>query len=365
MTQRPNPEILSIARDSRDESQEAVAKAAGVTQGMISKAENGVVDLSDEQVDRIAAFLRYPAALFYEPGRARSVGSACLYHRKRKTLPKRVLKALNARMELRLISTRRLLRDLDLDAERMFHTMDPDEYKGSPVEVARALRRAWRIPDGPTPNMTALIESAGGVVIQSDFGTHKLMGMSCWERNAQPLFLLNSRMSTADLRWTLAHELGHLTMHGVPPTGDPEEQADAFAGEFLAPRSLIVPALRRLTFDRLYPLKMTWRLSIKALIVRAQRTGSIDTDAATRLFKQYSARGFNTEEPYPLSPEPPTLVSSAIDIHLREHGYTAGELATQVVYLYRDEFTEELMGGKVYPDDNVVSLFPPESFQRT
>lgn len=358
MSLRANPEILSIARDSRDASQEAVAAAAGITQGMISKAENGVIDLSSDQIERIATFLRYPTALFYEPGRARVVGSACLYHRKRKTLPKRVLKALNARMELRLIASRRLLRDIDIDAERMFHTMDPDEYGQSPEEVARALRAGWRISDGCIPNMTALIESAGGVIIQSDFGTHKLMGMSCWERGAQPLFYLNSRMSTADLRWTLAHELGHLTMHAVPPTGDPEAQADAFAGEFLAPRSLIVSELRRLTFDRLFPLKMSWRLSIKALIVRAERTGAIDYEAARRLYKQYSAKGYNTDEPYPLSPEPPTLVSAAIDVHLRDHGYTVDELARGVTYLFQEEFSTEMLGGRSYSDRNVVPLFP-------
>src|SRR5688572_3867818 len=99
MTRTANPEVLQIARDSRNESQAAVGKAAGVTQGMISKAENGLIDLSPEQVEKIAEFLRYPVGLFYEPGRVKAVGSACLYHRKRKTLPQRTLKELNACMD--------------------------------------------------------------------------------------------------------------------------------------------------------------------------------------------------------------------------------------------------------------------------
>jgi Zn-dependent peptidase ImmA (M78 family) len=357
MNGRLNPEILIIARESRNESQDEVAKAAGISQGMISKAENGLIELSEDQVEAIAGHLSYPSELFYEPGRARALGSACLHHRKRKTLPTKILRTLNARMELRLISARRLLRDLDVDAERMFHTMDPDEYGGTPAEVARALRAAWRIPPGPIPNMTALLESAGAVIIQSDFVTHKLMGMSCWERNAQPLFFLNNRMATADLRWTLAHELGHLTMHAVPPTGDPEEQADGFAGEFLAPGAQIVPELRKLTFDRLFPLKMSWRLSMKALIMRADRSGAIDADHARRLYKQYSARRYNAGEPYPLSPEPPTLISSAVDVHLRDHQYSIHELA-KVSYLADDEFMRELLPDRPYSaGGNVVSLF--------
>lgn len=337
-----NPDVLIATRESRNESQTNTADAAGISQGMISKAENGIIDLDAGQVEAIAQFLHYPTELFYEPGRVRTVGSACLYHRKRKTLPAKVLTSLNARMELRRVAVRRLLREVGFDPERLFHTLDLDEYNNSPAEVAQALRAAWRIPSGPIANMTEVIESAAGIVLMADFGTNKLMGMSCWERGSQPLFYLNSRMSTADLRWTLAHELGHVVMHAVPPTGDPEEQADAFAGEFLAPAALIVPALRRLTFDQLYPLKMTWRLSIKAIITRAKKLGAIDKELSVRLYKQFSARGFNTVEPYPLTPELPTLIAGAVAIHLGEHEYSPQQLAEEVAYLYEDEFVAEL-----------------------
>jgi Zn-dependent peptidase ImmA (M78 family) len=259
-------------------------------------------------------------------------------------------------MELRLIGVRRLLRDLELETERHFHTMDPDEYAGSPAAVAQALRQAWRVPDGPIANLTTLIESAGGVVLKADFGTNKLMGMSCWERDALPLFYLNSRMAPEDLRWTIAHELGHLTMHGVPPLGDPEKEADEFAAEFLAPAAQITPALRRLAFDRLFPLKATWRLSIKALIFRAEAVGAIDRQTAVRLYKQYSARGYNAGEPYPLPVEPTTLVESAIRIHLDEHGYSPEELAAGVGFLKPHEFNSEF--SPITPrSGNVVPMF--------
>lgn len=355
-----NPDILIVARESRDVSQTAVAKAAGITQGMISKAENGLLVLQSEHIEKIADLLDYPVDLFYEPGRVRVLGSGCLYHRKRKTLPARLLKSLNARMELRRVGVRRVVRDLDIEAERIFHTMDPDEYGGSPEAVAQAMRAAWRVTRGPIGNMTALIESAGGVILTADFGTNKLMGMSCWEPDSQPLFYLNSRMSTADLRYTLAHELGHLVMHAVPPSGDPEEEADAFAGEFLAPRAEVVPDLRRLTFDRLHPLKMKWRLSMKGLIVRAQRTGAIDPSTAIRLYKQYSARGYNTAEPYDLPAEPPSIIPAAVEVHLRQHGYSPQELAEKVAFVFPDEFNREFapMTPHLGPS-NVVRLLPP------
>jgi Zn-dependent peptidase ImmA (M78 family)/transcriptional regulator with XRE-family HTH domain len=352
-----NPEMLVVARESRGRTQQDVAEAIGAGQGKISKAESGIAGLAASDVDRIADFLGYPARLFYEGGRVREVGSACLYHRKRKTLPAKILKKLDARMYVRNVNVQRLLSGLEVESDRMFHTLDPDEYGGSPTEVARALKAAWRVPDGPIPNLTALIESAGGIVLTEDFGTRKLFGMSCWTTHGHPLFFLNAGVATADLRWTLAHELGHLTMHHMTPSGDPEQEADEFAGEFLAPAALFRPDVRRLTFDRLPALKSFWGLSMKGIIRRAQALDAIDQHTATRLYKQHSARGYNTAEPYPLRPEPPTLVQAAVNAHLGDHEYTPEELAESVC-LRADEFYEGLLGKpRPSPGSNVVSLF--------
>ncbi len=354
-----NPEVLKVARESRGYVQQEVADAIGVHQGVISKAENGVISLGPREVAGVAKFLGYPETLFYEPGRIREVGSACLYHRKRKTLPAKILTRLDARMYMRNVNVRRLLDGLDVEGDRIFHTMDPDEYGGSPVEVARALRAAWRVPDGPIANLTALIESAGGIVLAEDFGTRKLFGMSCWTTRGHPLFFLNSGVPAADLRWTLAHELGHLTMHMAAPSGDPEEEAEAFAGEFLAPQAYFRHDARRLTFDRLPNLKAYWRISMKAIIKRAHVIGAIDDRTAVRLYKQHSARGYNSAEPYPIPDEPPTLVQQAIRVHLQEHRYTPAELA-QAVRLSTSEFYRDFLGETSPTErDNVIPLFGP------
>jgi Zn-dependent peptidase ImmA (M78 family) len=349
-----NPEALRLARESRGYVQEDIATATGVSQSLLSKVENGVASLDEEKLDSVARFLGYPSSFFLEQGRVREVGSPCLYHRMRKTLPKKVLTQLDARMFVRHLNVTRLLNGLDVEGDRMFHALDPDEY-GSAVEVARALRRAWRLPEGPIPNLTALIESAAGVVIMEDFGTRKLFGMSCWTTHGHPLFFLNASIPTEDLRWTMAHELGHLTMHGTPCDGDQEQQADEFAGELLAPRSLFGPHVRRLTFQRLPQLKAYWRISMKAVIKRAESIGAIDRQAAIRLYKQHSARGYNRGEPYAFPPELPTLVGEAIRVHLQDHDYTPDELA-EAVRLKPAEFKRDLMGERCQ-SGNVVNLF--------
>jgi Zn-dependent peptidase ImmA (M78 family) len=309
---------------------------------MMSKVEAAVRQLKRDQVERVAAYLKYPPELFYEDGPLHQGKSACLYHRKRKTLPATLLTRLDATMVIRLINTRRLLNGLELETDRTFHTLDPDEYNG-PEDVARVLRTAWGVADGPIRNLVALLESAGGIILTTPFGTHKLFGMSQWPTREHPLFFLNAESAMEDLRWTMAHELGHLIMHGTPTSGDIEEEADEFAGEFLAPRRLLLPELRGLTFARLPALKMKWGIPMKALIKRADVLGAVPKSHTVRLYKQYSARRWHNDEPYPLPREEPTLVRDAARVHLEEHEYSVTELA-RAVRLLDDEFRDALLG---------------------
>ena len=336
-----NPAVLTSARNSRTRTETDVAKATGVSQGLISKVENGVRVPSRDDTAKIASYLGYPLALFYEPGPVDTGRSPCPYHRKRKTLPATILNTINGRMSVRLINIRRLFHGLEMEGDRTFHTLDPDEF-GSPERVAQALRTAWRVPYGPIRQLVTLIESAGGIVTSSSFGTAKLFGMSQWTTTDHPLFFLNADTAMEELRWTIAHELGHLTMHGFPTSGDLEAEADAFAGEFLAPRSLIFPDLKQLTFGRLPALKMHWGISMKAVIKRAEVIGAIDRAAATRLYKQYSARRWNNAEPYSLPHESSSLIREAARVHFEDHGYSLIELA-DAVRLSEAELRRELL----------------------
>jgi Zn-dependent peptidase ImmA (M78 family) len=102
-------------------------------------------------------------------------------------------------------------------------------------------------------------------------------------------------------------------------------------------------------------LKAYWLISMKAIIKRAEALGAITKQIAIRLYKQHSARGYNTVEPYPIRREPPTLVDQAIKVHLEEHGYSHAELA-KAMLLTPAEFARDFLGAPL-GGDNVVSLF--------
>jgi Zn-dependent peptidase ImmA (M78 family) len=56
-----------------------------------------------------------------------------------------------------------------------------------------------------------------------------------------PYVFLTRRKTSERIRFDLAHELGHLVLHGDVPaeTTAEERAADAFASEFLIPRELL------------------------------------------------------------------------------------------------------------------------------
>lgn len=339
MSDNFNSQALIIARESRGRNQTEVAEAVGVTQGVISKAESDLHSLTKDQLTKVADFLEYPVKFFAESGQLRDGASICHYHRKRKTLPAKVLNRVNATMFVRNVGIQHLLNGVEIEGPRTFHTLDIEEF-GTPAAIAHALRVAWRIPEGPIPNVTRLIESAGGIVILSPFGHRKLFGMSCWPTRSHPLFYMNSEISMADLRWTMIHELGHLTMHSSPTAGDPEKEADEFAAEFITPAAQIAPDLHGLQFDSLGPLKLHWRVSMKTLIRRAADIGAISREDAVRLYKKHSWHGYNAAEPYEIPAETPTLLSQASQVHLTEHGYTEDELRRAIRVKTDDDFRE-------------------------
>jgi Zn-dependent peptidase ImmA (M78 family)/transcriptional regulator with XRE-family HTH domain len=341
MIDRVNSQALIIARESRGKSQAEMAEATGVSQGHISKAENDVYNLDPKQVEKIASYLQYPTSFFYESGYLREGVSNCLYHRKRKTLPAKVLNRVNAMMLVRNVNVHRILHGVEISAPRQFHTLDLEDFGGSAAKAARALRNAWRLPDGPVVNMVDLVESAGGVVVLAPFGHRKLFGMSCWTpAGVNPLFYLNSEIPMADLRFTIAHELGHLTLHGVPSSGDIEAEADDFAAELLMPSASAMADLKALTIDKAIRLKMHWKVPIKMIIRRAKELGAVTHEHGIRLYKQYSARGFNAAEPYPVPMEIPTLLARVIRVHLDDHNYTYKELLEAMRLVNAEDYQE-------------------------
>ena len=84
MHQTANPEMIILARESRGLTQSNLAKSLSVSQGKLSKIEHGVLNASEEILNKLSEELGYPIEFFFQDEPVYGAGLSPLYHRKRK-----------------------------------------------------------------------------------------------------------------------------------------------------------------------------------------------------------------------------------------------------------------------------------------
>jgi Zn-dependent peptidase ImmA (M78 family)/transcriptional regulator with XRE-family HTH domain len=156
----------------------------------------------------------------------------------------------------------------------------------TPVEEAAAKTRdALGISaDQPIGNLTHRLERAGLPLVVRDVAvwekfalpggtelamTERHLGYSArvGEHSDRPVTILRAHESWERTRWTIAHEAGHVVLHGSGLPRNAESQAAAFASEVLAPaRALRLEMPRHVTLAALTDIKLRWGISIGALI---------------------------------------------------------------------------------------------------
>lgn len=343
--------MLILARDSRGLNQTELAEKVGVTQSRISKLEDGLsLSPPEELVSKLTAALGYPRHFFFQKGGARAGCES--FYRKRSGLPASILKMCDARMNVKRLHVECLVKAAEFETVDLPY-LDPDETNGGAAQIARQLRAHWKIPRGPIKNLVKIVEDAGIVVVLFDFGTNKLDGLSLFADDGTPIIFLNKNTPPDRMRLTLAHELGHIIMHRVPKA-EMEDEAYAFAAEFLMPESEIRSSFYPLNLDQLARLKLYWRVSMAALLKRAEDMGATSERYARYLWMKMGQFGYRANEPHQgqIPTEQPTLLRELVVMHLTELEYTREEMA-HALALTLDEF-ETMYGAQ--PTPGLVAL---------
>jgi Zn-dependent peptidase ImmA (M78 family)/DNA-binding XRE family transcriptional regulator len=323
---RFNADMLKLARDAREFTQADLAKAAGVTQALVSKIENGLITQpSSEVVDHLAAATKFPPCFFYQNERV--IGFPHFHYRKRARLGIKALAHIGALINLRRQHVTKLLRSYEAAPTKPIPQIDLDEKGLTPEKVAEQLRAYWMLPRGPISNVVDLIEQAGGIVILCRFKTALLDGISFRAEGLPPLFFMNRDVSGDRFRFSLAHELGHIVFHGSPDDdGKMEDEAHRFAAALLMPASEIKPYLANPKLSTFARVKAYWKVSIKALIKRAYDLKLVTDNQYRWLNVQYS-RAYRAGEPVPIEREQPWRFRAMVEYHVRELGYSIPDLA--------------------------------------
>ncbi|MGA7438332.1 MAG: XRE family transcriptional regulator [Luteibacter sp.] len=324
-----NPEMLALAREYRNVTQQDLSAAVGISQAKLAKIEGGMsIELTEGQLDSVSKHLNFPKAFFGQAGQRLGFGSSALYYRRRQDVTAVDRKRIAGIVNIVRFGLAKLLASVEIQASKRLPQVELEEFGGDAAAVARHVRALWQLPDGPVASITAFIEAAGVVVIPCRFDCRAMDGTSLRLADMPPLIFINDALSGDRWRFTLAHELAHLVLHDTPRE-TMEDEADAFASEFLMPDADIGPQLRSLgsiRLDHLTDMKPYWKVSIASMLMKASSLGLMTGGQKQYLWRQLSAMGYRKEEPLPLPRENPATFPGLVQYFEEDLQFTARDL---------------------------------------
>jgi Zn-dependent peptidase ImmA (M78 family)/transcriptional regulator with XRE-family HTH domain len=325
-----NGELLRVARQYRGIDAKDLAASLAIDPAIISRAENGVKPPADATISRIADQLGFPREFFYQSDRLNGLPlSTHPQWRKRKSVKQRSIDQVLADFNIRIFHLRRLLSSLEYEPKLPVPQYDLEDYEGDVEKIAEQVRRAWNIPRGPIANLTEIVETAGIFVFHVDMEEAAIDGATITAPGMPPCIFLNKALAADRMRFTLAHEIGHIILHRFP-SEHMEAEANHFAGSLLVPQADVHNdfAGQRIDLRTLARLKPEWRVAMQSLLYRASELGYVDRSRTTYLWKQFNINRWKMREPSELDfeQEQPILAPRLLDLHFNELGYSLDEM---------------------------------------
>ncbi len=327
---QPNGDMLRLARQLKGFPQTEAAKLLGIDQSLLSRMENGIVEIRDEMLLSAEAVYGVRRSFFCqsEPIYGPPVSVHPMW-RKKADVTGRDVDAIVAEANMRVMHLRKFFEAADVATVNDLPRLDIDDY-GDPEHIAALVRSYWKVPRGPIRNLTVLVERAGVLVAHSSMAGAAVSGFTFSVPGMPSLIVLNSDQPADRMRFTLAHELGHLVMHRFP-SANMENEAHAFASALLLPGEDIRPLLqnRRIDLPFLASLKPEWKVSMQAIIMAAKKMDLLTRNQEEYLWKQISVRKWRIREPVELdfAVEAPSIISNLVKIYRDHLSYTDLELS--------------------------------------
>ncbi len=281
-----------------------------VSQGEISKIELGQrKEISEGLLDSLSKALDFPINFFMTPTHKENIKGGL--YRKKQSLKKKDQDYIEASINIFKDVYLELLKSVEIiKTDIPYYSTNTD----LPADIAKKLRQYWGVT-GVLDNLTNLLENNGIVISYIDIDDDSFDGFSCFFDKSYFIFI-NSRLSGDRLRFTIAHELGHIIMqHDNTLCPKYDEEANIFAAEFLMPKHEIYHDLINLTCEKAYYLKSKWKVSMAALIKRAADINAITQSRYKSLMVQLSKLGYRKKEPNPIPKEKPSLFKEILEVY--------------------------------------------------
>jgi Zn-dependent peptidase ImmA (M78 family)/transcriptional regulator with XRE-family HTH domain len=287
-----------------------IKEVPSLTQSRLSRIEKDLAPIDEESLALVAAVTGVTTAFFSRPPTPGfSVLSPQLRSRSRLTQGEKAAALQWARLvdeEYQHLRTR---------ARALPVRLRPTPG-ATPEEAAAEARKTLGFSaDQPLPYLILAAERAGVTVLGLPYAIETLDAFCAW-RQGEPVIALLGGVAADRVRFSVAHEIGHLLLHQPGQTGpEVEAEADRFAAELLTPLAALRAVMPHSpTLSALVMLKTIWGVSVKSLVRRAKELGAVDGDRALSLYKQMSSRGWNKREPGYVPPEKPRALRKMAEI---------------------------------------------------
>lgn len=341
------PERLKRAREAVGLSLRALAEQVGISHAMIKKYEDGLSTPDSSQLIKLAKALNVRSEYFFRPFDIQLAG---IEYRKRANTPQKLVKRIHADVleqaerwhELASLYPQFPVKPFVVPAGLPVTVQALDEVE----QVAAKVRECWKLGEDPIPDLVDVLEEHGILVIFTALDAESKFDGLAATIEAQPVIVVAQHWAGDRQRFTLAHELGHLMLHGRLAEGVDEEKAcNRFAGAFLLPATAIRQQLgqqrRMIEWQELYMLKHEFGLSMAGCLFRLKDTAIIDQATFTRLWQQFSANRWRTLEPGDAVPAEQTILFKQLVYRALAEGWIGESKAAELLGMPLSRFQRE------------------------
>lgn len=296
MTQAVNPNMILLAREARGLTQTELADRLHLHKANVSRLENGDTLVNEETLVGLAGATNFPPQFFLQQGGIMPVN---LSYRKREQVPAKLIHPIEAQINI----IRRHVQFITRAMQKNLPGLPVYEVgeKHSPAQIASLLRSKWNMKIPVIDNLSKLVEQQGIIICSFNFGTERVDSRTMLTDDKYPIIFLNSSLPGDRQRFSLAFELGHLIMHtftSVPHERNINHEANLFAAELLMPAKEMLKDFKQdITLPLLGELKQKWKVSMIALLYRADDLGLLTPNQKRYLLQQFNRQKIRRREP--------------------------------------------------------------------
>ena len=308
---RLDPAKLKFARELRSETIVSLANKLGVSRQAISNWENGNRIPEFNMIQGISKELNVPYSFLVSKEEI-CISSNMALFRSKVAIPKRTLISFERILDLYSLFIRKTAELVSLPKfslsslilkNKEFSILDERTIENETKKV----RESFSLGNGPISNVTALLERAGIMIAYISEPKSGVYALTKKVNNRYFILLNIYEQSAVRIRFSLAHELGHILLHSNYDPGiyknttlhkRLEKEADLFASMLLMPQDGFLLDVIRPTLGGLTILKPHWKVSIQSMAMRLCQLGIIDESHKIIIFKEISRKYSRFNEPY-------------------------------------------------------------------